>query len=100
MEERNLTKSLIETFSPKTAYVSAGGSDKHPRRAVVNAFKKIGTSVDSTHYPKSALICAIPLGLCRHERVTTLLPRWDEKRLSKSEPIGLQGLAGILAGKR
>jgi hypothetical protein len=48
---RNLTECLIETFSPETAYVSAGGSDKHPRRAVVNAFKKLGANVYSTHYP-------------------------------------------------
>ena len=48
---RNLTESLIETFSPKTAYVSASGNNKHPRRAVVNAFKKMKSNVYSTHYP-------------------------------------------------
>lgn len=48
---RNLTESLIETLAPKTAFVSASGNDKHPRRAVVNAFKKLGTNVYSTHYP-------------------------------------------------
>jgi beta-lactamase superfamily II metal-dependent hydrolase len=47
----NITKELIENFSPNFAYVSAARSKKHPRRTVVNAFKKIGTKVYSTHYP-------------------------------------------------
>lgn len=51
---RNITKSLIEYFSPKIAYVSASGSRKHPRQAVVNAFKDKGASVYSTHYPSPA----------------------------------------------
>ena len=48
---RNLTETLIETFSPTVAFVSAAGSDKHPRKAVVNAFKKMKANVYSTHYP-------------------------------------------------
>ena len=40
---RNITQSLINIFAPKIAYVSAIGNVKHPRRAVVNAFKKVGT---------------------------------------------------------
>ena len=48
---RNITESLIRYFRPKTAFVSAAGNRKHPRRAVVNAFKKVGTRVYSTHYP-------------------------------------------------
>jgi beta-lactamase superfamily II metal-dependent hydrolase len=48
---RNITQSLIEIFAPKTAFVSAVGNAKHPRRAVVNAFKKVNTKVFSTHYP-------------------------------------------------
>ena len=48
---RNITQGLIKQFSPKTAFVSAEGSQKHPRRAVVNAFKRLGTKVYSTHYP-------------------------------------------------
>jgi beta-lactamase superfamily II metal-dependent hydrolase len=47
----NITKELIENFSPNFAYVSAARSKKHPRRAVVNAFKKTGARVYSTHYP-------------------------------------------------
>jgi len=48
---RNISAELIEHFSPTTVYVSASGSVKHPRRAVVNAFKKLGAQVFSTHYP-------------------------------------------------
>lgn len=48
---RNITKSLIQVFSPTSAFVSASGSEKHPRRAVINAFKETGTRVLSTHYP-------------------------------------------------
>lgn len=51
---RNITRELIEHFRPQTAYVSAEGSRKHPRRAVVNAFKEVGASVFSTHYPHAA----------------------------------------------
>lgn len=51
---RNLNRELIEYFRPQTAYVSAEGSRKHPRRAVVNAFKDLGTDVFSTHYPRPA----------------------------------------------
>jgi len=48
---RNITTELIEHFAPSVAYVSASGTGKHPRRAVVNAFKKVGATVYSTHYP-------------------------------------------------
>jgi beta-lactamase superfamily II metal-dependent hydrolase len=48
---RNITTKLIEHFRPATAFVSADGSDKHPNPAVVDAFKKVGTEVFSTHYP-------------------------------------------------
>ena len=48
---RNITESIIAHFSPTLAYVSAKGNVKHPRRAVVNAFKKAGARVYSTHYP-------------------------------------------------
>lgn len=53
---RNITKALIDTFAPATAYVSAEGSRKHPRRAVINAFKDAGASVYSTHYPDASNI--------------------------------------------
>lgn len=48
---RNMTRRLIEHFAPKYAFVSAEGSNKHPRRSVVNAFKAAGSTVYSTHYP-------------------------------------------------
>ena len=51
---RNITKDLITLFSPQTAYVSADGTRKHPRRAVVNAFKAANAKVFSTHYPNGA----------------------------------------------
>lgn len=48
---RNVNEDLISYFRPKTTFVSADGTKKHPRRAVVNAFKAVGTRVFSTHYP-------------------------------------------------
>ncbi|MCF7689185.1 MAG: MBL fold metallo-hydrolase [Cephaloticoccus sp.] len=48
---RNITKELIEHFKPQVAFVSAEGSKKHPRIAVINAFKDVGAKVFSTHYP-------------------------------------------------
>jgi beta-lactamase superfamily II metal-dependent hydrolase len=48
---RNITPNLIEELRPKIACVSADGSKKHPRRAIVNAFNAVGTRVLSTHYP-------------------------------------------------
>ncbi len=50
---RNVNQFLVDHFCPKLAYVSADGSLKHPRRAVVNAFKAKGTHVFSTHYPQA-----------------------------------------------
>lgn len=76
---RNITKPLIEHFSPKIANVSACGSSKHPRRAVVNAFKEVGTAVYSTHYPS-------PTNLCHHfgevpprPSYNTATPLWEAK---------------------
>ena len=40
---RNVNDELIAYFSPKTAFVSADGTRKHPRCAVVNAFKAAGS---------------------------------------------------------
>ena len=48
---RNINPALAKHFSPKFAWVSADGNKKHPRRAVVNLFKQLGTVVGSTHYP-------------------------------------------------
>ena len=48
---RNINPALVKHFSPAHAWASAEGSRKHPRRAVVNAFKEAGAVVCSTHYP-------------------------------------------------
>ncbi len=77
---RNITKPLIEYFRPACAFVSATGNTKHPRRAVVNAFKRVGTRVYSTHYPNG--------GHLRHyngvvpDRVgyTPATPLWEAKK--------------------
>jgi beta-lactamase superfamily II metal-dependent hydrolase len=50
---RNITQGLINYFSPSLAYVSAAGNRKHPRRAVVNAFKERHCQVFSTYYPRA-----------------------------------------------
>lgn len=49
----NITQSLIDFFSPKTAYVSAEGNKDHPHDAVIHAFKMAGTEVFGTHHPFS-----------------------------------------------
>jgi len=47
--KRNLSSNLIRTLAPKIAVVSAGlGDRKHPSRAVLNAFEKVGTPVFAT----------------------------------------------------
>lgn len=60
---RNITEALIAHFRPQTAFVSAAGNVKHPRRSVVNAFKRYGSRVYSTHYPNRANL--------RHQRGIT-----------------------------
>jgi len=45
---RNLSSSLIQTMSPKICYISAEGTTKHPRPALVNCLKKHGASVYCT----------------------------------------------------
>jgi beta-lactamase superfamily II metal-dependent hydrolase len=46
---RNLSSKLIDTMSPKVCYISANGSVKHPRRALVNCLRKHGAKVFGTH---------------------------------------------------
>lgn len=46
---RNLSSNLIATMSPNVCYVSAIGSNKHPRRALVNCLNRHGATVYSTH---------------------------------------------------
>ncbi len=45
----NLSSKIITQLAPKTAYIPASGTRKYPSRAVVNALKKIGCNVYSTH---------------------------------------------------
>jgi beta-lactamase superfamily II metal-dependent hydrolase len=76
---RNLNETLIKTFSPKTAFVSADGTKKHPRRAVVNAFKKVGSKVFSTHYPSGGNIWHHQGVVPSRAEYTSLAPLYDAK---------------------
>ncbi len=96
---RNITAELIEHFSPRLAYVSASGSVKHPRRAIVNAFKKAGATVYSTHYPT-------PTSLWNHNG--TVPSRSDyggavalyekDEETGKVDPATLDALSKLLFG--
>jgi beta-lactamase superfamily II metal-dependent hydrolase len=92
---RNLTESLIETFAPTVAFVSATGNDKHPRRAVVNAFKKVGAKVYSTHYPHSGPLHYYVGTVPTRVGYGPATPLWDEKKLAKAEPDFMALLAGL-----
>ncbi len=46
---RNLSSRLIALMSPQKCFISAKGTSKHPRRALVNCLKRHGSSVYSTH---------------------------------------------------
>lgn len=46
---RNINKRLIDLFAPARVMVSAAGNEKHPRQAVIRAFKARGTRVFGTH---------------------------------------------------
>lgn len=52
---RNLSARLIDTMSPTTCYISANGSVKHPRRALVNCLKRHGAQVYSTHKKRTLM---------------------------------------------
>lgn len=45
----NLSKSNIERFCPRFAFISACGDSSHPSRAIVNGLIKCGAEVCSTH---------------------------------------------------
>jgi hypothetical protein len=97
---RNLTESLIETFKPTIAYVSAAGNDKHPRRAVVNAFKKVGSRVFGTHYPSSGHLRYYVGTVPTRTGYDSATPLWDEKKqqLSKQSEPDWSRLAALLGG--
>lgn len=52
---RNLNSAIIAHLRPETAFVSAPGTDKHPRSQVIGAFQKIGSKVFSTHHNGTSL---------------------------------------------
>jgi beta-lactamase superfamily II metal-dependent hydrolase len=97
---RNVTKNLIDLFAPSTAFVSAEGSKKHPRRAVVNAFKDAGAKVYSTHYPNPLhlrqCVGTVP-GRDGYESATAL---YDAEKLAKKSEADWSGLAAILGGSK
>ncbi len=99
---RNLTESLIETFAPNVAFVSAVGNDKHPRKAVVNAFKKLGASVYSTHYPAPGHLKYAVGQVPPRTGYDPATPLFEDKKplTKKSGPDWSTGLAAILGGKR
>jgi len=98
---RNVTASLIEQFAPKIAYVSAIGNDKHPRKAVVNAFKKLKANVYSTHYPSPGHLRYYVGTVPPRTGYDSATPLYDEKKqlAKKSEP-DWSGLAAILGGSK
>lgn len=76
---RNITQGLIEAFSPKTAFVSADGNKKHPKRAVVNAFKNQGSKVYSTHYPNGRNLCQPVGSVPERTGQISATPLWEAK---------------------
>lgn len=83
---RNITPALIEHFRPKFAYISACGDNKHPRRAVVNALKKAGSQVFSTHYPSGQNLCHLHGSVPPRTDYGAAFPLWEAP---KKSPVGL-----------
>jgi len=79
---RNINPALIKHFSPKRAWVSAEGSKKHPRRAVVNAFKEVGAVVCSTHYPTSTNMWTRSGTVPPRNGYTPLIPLYEATAVS------------------
>ena len=52
---RNLTSGIIEAMQPQKSYVSAKGTKRHPRKALVNCLAKHGSYVYSTHRKETTL---------------------------------------------
>lgn len=97
---RNVTKNLIDLFAPNTAFVSAEGSKKHPRRAVVSAFKDAGTSVYSTHYPKPLSLRQCIGTVPTREGYEPATPLYDAEKVAKKAETEWSGLAAILGGSK
>ena len=83
---RNINEELISFFRPKTAYVSADGTPKHPRKKVVTAFQTCGSEVFSTHYPS---------GFNLNFHVGNVPPRIG---YSAATPLPLSGRAALIGG--
>ena len=74
--KQNINRAMIDLFSPKRAWVSAEGNQKHPRRVVVQAFKDRGAKVYSTHYPfAGAMHCH--RGSAKKRYDGSLVALWD-----------------------
>jgi beta-lactamase superfamily II metal-dependent hydrolase len=97
---RNITKTLINALAPETAYVSAEGNNKHPRRAVVNAFKDAGSSVYSTHYPRGASLWNHLGTVPSRSGYSRATPLYDAEKIEKKVEPDWSGLASILAGSK
>jgi beta-lactamase superfamily II metal-dependent hydrolase len=76
----NITEDLIAHFNPGSAWVSAKGSIKHPRKCVVNAFKKAGALVYSTHYPEPASLHRSEGNCPARKGYVTATPLWDAEQ--------------------
>lgn len=79
---RNITQGLIEYFSPCKAFVSAKGDKKHPRISVINAFKKLGAKVFSTHYPNGGNLRQYAGDVPYRPNQLPATPLWEAKKLS------------------
>ncbi len=80
---RNINPALINVFAPDNAWVSAEGSKKHPRRAVVNAFKEAGAEVCSTHYPQSTNMRIFTGTVPTRVGYTPLIPLYEADALTE-----------------
>jgi len=77
---RNINSKIISLLKPPLAYVSAAGNRKHPRRAVVNAFKKVGTRVYSTHYPNGGSLYHHRGDVPARKGYVSATPLWEKDK--------------------
>jgi beta-lactamase superfamily II metal-dependent hydrolase len=75
---QNINTDLINHFKPTRAFASAKGSRKHPRRAVVNAFKAVGSKVYSTHYLGGAHLWHHQGDVPERTGYSSAYPLWDK----------------------
>jgi beta-lactamase superfamily II metal-dependent hydrolase len=89
---RNINPALIKTFSPTYAWASAEGNKKHPRRAIVNAFKEAGATVSSTHYPHPGDLWKYRGSVPPRDGYGPLVSLYDAVPSKMPPPPGLPGL--------